>query len=234
MATFALVHGGWHGAWCWELVTPLLESRGHDVVTMDLPCDDGSASLETYADVVCDALRGCNDDLLVVGHSFGGHTIPLVAARRPVRHLIYLCSVLPRIGSSLMDQVVDDPGMTDPGYFQALSAPDEQSRQVWVDLDLARKHLFDDCDDKVANAAIKRLRPQALYPMTLPYPLAQMPSTSCTYIACTEDRMVPFEWSKRVARGRLGADLIELPGSHSPFLSRPQALADVLLGIADS
>jgi pimeloyl-ACP methyl ester carboxylesterase len=234
MTTFALVHGGWHGAWCWELLTPLLERRGHEVVTMDLPCDDGSATLETYADVVCAALdrRGCNDDVLLVGHSFGGHTIPLVAARRPVRHLIYLCSVVPRIGNSLMDQVVDDPGMSNPGYFQALSQPDLQTRQEWVDLELARKHLFADCDDTIADAAIKRLRPQALYPMTLPFPLAELPPVSCTYVVCTEDQMVPCEWGKRVARDRLGADLIELPGSHSPFLSRPQALADALLSVA--
>jgi len=233
MATFALVHGGWHGSWCWESLTPLIEQRGHDVVTMDLPCDDGSATLETYADVACDALMGRNDDVLLVGHSFGGHTIPLVAERRPVRHLIYLCSVVPKIGSSLMDQVTDDPDMSNSGYFQALSEPDEQSRQVWVDLELARKHLFADCDESTADAAIERLRPQALYPMTLRHPLTEMPSVSCTYIVCTDDQMVNYEWSKRVARDRLGADLIELPGSHSPFLSRPHALADVLTRIAD-
>ena len=58
MTTFALVHGSWHGAWCWELLTPLLKQEGHGVVTMDLPCDDGSASFETYADVVCAPLMG--------------------------------------------------------------------------------------------------------------------------------------------------------------------------------
>lgn len=114
----ALVHGGWHGAWCWELLIPLLERGGHRVVTMDLPRDDGSADLDTYADVVCAALRGCDDDVVLVAHSLGGNTIPLVAARRPVSHLVYLCAVLPRIGSSLMDQVVDDPDMLNLGYVR--------------------------------------------------------------------------------------------------------------------
>jgi pimeloyl-ACP methyl ester carboxylesterase len=81
MATFALVHGSWHGAACWELLTPLLQQEGHDVVTMDLPCDDGSASFETYADVVCAALVGCDDNVVQVGHSFAGSTVALVAAR---------------------------------------------------------------------------------------------------------------------------------------------------------
>lgn len=232
MATFALVHGGWHGAWCWESLTPLLEQHGHDVVTMDLPCDDPTADLEAYADTVCDALDGRTDDVILVGHSLGGHTIPLVAERRPVRHLIYLCSVVPRIGSSLMDQVADDPGMSNPGYFAALTV-DEQDRSVWTDLDLARKHLFADCDDATAAAAITQLRPQANYPMAQTHPLTELPPVGCTYIVCTDDQMVPAAWSKRVARERLGADLVELPGSHSPFLSRPQALADALIGIAE-
>jgi hypothetical protein len=67
VTTFALVHGSWHGAWCRELLTPLLQQEGHDVVTMDLPCDDGSASFETNADVVCGALVGCDDN--VVSHA---------------------------------------------------------------------------------------------------------------------------------------------------------------------
>ena len=58
MTTFASVHGSWHGAWCWELLSPFLRRLGHDVVAMDLPCGDGSASFVTYADVVCDALEG--------------------------------------------------------------------------------------------------------------------------------------------------------------------------------
>ncbi|KUI39694.1 alpha/beta fold hydrolase [Mycobacterium sp. GA-2829] len=233
MTTFALVHGGWHGAWCWNLLTPLLERGGHRVVTMDLPCGDPTADFATYADVVCAALRGTDDDVILVGHSLGGNTIPLVAARRPVAHLVYLCAVLPRIGSSLMDQVADDPAMLDPGYVAGLSEPDRQNRQFWVDAALARRHLYGDCDAATATAAILRLRPQALYPMLQPYPLTEFPAVGSTYIACTDDLMVRCEWSRRVAPTRVGADVVELPGSHSPFLSRPAALADVLLGIGD-
>src|ERR1700735_1625644 len=104
MTTFALVHGAWHGAWCWESLAPLLRQAGHEVVAMDLPIEDGSASFEDYADVVCASLDGYGDDVVVVGHSFGGLTIPLVAARRPVGHLGYLCAFGAKNGGGVFAQ----------------------------------------------------------------------------------------------------------------------------------
>lgn len=231
MTTFALVHGAWHGAWCWERLTPLLQQEDHDVVAMDLPCDDASASFEVYADVVCAALDGCNHDVVLVGHSLGGNTIPLVAARRPVRHLVYLCAVVPAIGRSVFDQIIGTDMMV-PGWDAGLSEPDAQSRTTWVDPDCGRTLLFADCDEPTVEAAFNRLRPQARYPSTLSFSLSEFPAVSCTYVVCSEDRMINPDWSKRIAPNRLSADVIELPGSHSPFLSRPSALADVLLASA--
>lgn len=233
MTTFALVHGAWHGAWCWELLTPLLQQEGHDVVAMDLPCDDGSASFETYADVVCDALKRREGDVVVVGHSLAGNTIPLVATRRPVRHLVYLCAAVPDIGKSFADQLRDEP-MLNPAYVKGLSEPDSQDRTTWVDLNLARELLFADCDEPTAEAAVNRLGPQARYPYSVPFSLAKFPAVACTSVICSEDQIVRPEWSKRIARDRLGADIIELPGGHSPFLSRPSTLADVLLRLAEA
>lgn len=232
MTTFALVHGAWHGAWCWELLIPLLQQAGHDVIAMDLPGDDGSASFDTYADVVCAALDGRDDNVLLVGHSLGGCTVPLVAARRPVRHLVYLCAAVPDIGRSLADQLRDEADMLNPLCYAGLSEPDAQLRRTWVDLEIARALLFADCDEPLAEAALNRLGPQATYPYTVPFPLAEFPAVRCTSVVCTEDQNFGPEWSKRTARDRLGAELIELPGSHSLFLSRPSALADVLLRLA--
>jgi pimeloyl-ACP methyl ester carboxylesterase len=233
MTTFALVHGGWLGAWCWELLTPLLEQAGHDVVAMDLPAEDGMASFENYADVVCASLDGLDEDIVLVGHSYGGNTIPLVAARRPARHLVYLCALVPDVGRSMFDQLQDEPDILNPRWVQGLSEPDEQLRTTWVDLDLARELICADCDDAIAAASVNRLRPQSAYPNTLPFPLAEFPSVSSTYVVCTDDQFVSPQWSKRIARDRLGANLIELPGGHSPLLSQPSAVADVLCGIPD-
>ena len=232
MATFALVHGAWHGAWCWERLTGELESRGHRVITMDLPCDDGSATYDDYADVVCDVVTDVGEDLLLVGHSMGGMTIPLVAARRPVRRLVYLCALMPILGRSLLQQIEDDPAMVNPDYQKGLGDIDVRGRRGWVDEAVARAHLYGDCDDAAAAAAYARLRPQALYGYTLPCSLSEYPDVKSTYIVCEDDMMVNADWSKKTAPERINADVIEMPGSHSPFYSRPTELADVLHSLA--
>jgi pimeloyl-ACP methyl ester carboxylesterase len=233
MTTFALVHGGYHGAWCWEHLTPLLEKAGHDVVVMDLPLEDSSATFDIYAAVVCAAIADRDDDVVLVGHSYAGNTIPLVAARRPIRHLVYLCAMIPDIGRSLFDQLGDAPEMLNPAYEQGLSVPDEQLRQGWTDLDLARAVFYGDCSEQVAQAALNRLRPQSVYPALQPCSLAEFPTVKTTYVVCGDDQMLRPEWSRRTVRERIDAELIELPGDHSPFYSRPSALADVLLGLAN-
>lgn len=163
---------------------------------------------------------------------FGGHAVPLVAARRPVRHLVYLCALVPDIGRSLLDQLGDDMEMLNPAYEQGVSELGEQLRRVWIDLDLARGLFYGDCDEPVANAALARLRAQSSYPAILPFSLAEFPAVRTTYIVCSDDQMLRPEWSRRVAHERLGVEPIELPGDHSPFYSRPSVLAKVLLGLA--
>jgi pimeloyl-ACP methyl ester carboxylesterase len=233
MTTFALVHGGWHGAWCWERLAPFLQQAGHDVVTMDLPSEDGTASFDTYADVVCAALIGCDDDVVLVGHSMGGNTVPLVAARRPVRHLVYLCAIVPDIGRSVADQLGDEMEMLNPAYLDGLSVPDEQLRQMWADLDIARTMFYGDCDEPTIKAALDRLRPQSAFPALQPFSLTEFPAVQTTSIVSGEDQILRPEWSRRTARERICAELIELPGDHSPFYSRPSVLAEVLLGLAN-
>ena len=92
--TFVLVHGAWHGAWCWRDLMPHLERLGARAIAVDLPCDDVTAGTEAYAAHVLDALPA-SGDVVLVGHSLGGLTIPLVAAARPVRALVFLCALLP-------------------------------------------------------------------------------------------------------------------------------------------
>jgi pimeloyl-ACP methyl ester carboxylesterase len=157
----------------------------------------------------------------------------LVAARRPARHLVYLCAVVLEVGLSLMDQGPDQMAAEFAnGWVDGLSKPDEQGRMAWVDFDFVRKVFYPDCDEPTVAAAIDHLRPQAAYPWMQPCSLSESPSVPCTYVICTEDQVLSNQWSRRIAR-RIGADIVELPGGHSPLLSRPSAVADVLLRVAD-
>lgn len=229
MTTFALVHGSWHGAWCWERLTPVLETLGHRVIATDLPVDDGSASFDDYADIVCAAIADVPaEDLVVVGHSLGGLTVSLVAARRPMRHLVYLCALMPIPQQPFVRQLSEDTDMLNADFPKGLGPRDSQGRRAWVDADLAAYHLFGDCDVATAAASFAKLRPQASHPYGLPCSLTSFANVDCSYVVCAEDRMVEPDWSRRVARDRLGADIVEMPGSHSPFLSRPRELATIL------
>jgi pimeloyl-ACP methyl ester carboxylesterase len=195
---------------------------------MDLPVDDSSASFDDYADVVCAALADhAGDDLIVVGHSLAGLTVPLVAARTPMRRLVYLCAALPIPGQPFAQQMAEDPEMLNPDYSKGLSE-DDDGRRVWIDKDLAHFHMFGDCDEGTALAAFERLRPQALQPYRVPCSLSAIPAVDSIYVLCTEDRLVNPDWSRRSARERLHTDVVELPGSHSPFFSRPRDLAELL------
>jgi len=226
-----LVHGAWHGAWCWERLMPELEALGHRSLAVDLPSDEPNATFETYADVVVDALSAEDEEVILVGHSMAGMTIPLVADRRPVRSLIYLCSLVPLPGHSFLEQLAVEPDALLHEY-QAGIEDDERGTGRWIDDDLAHRILYADCEDEVAQAAIRRLRPQARTPYGKPCVLERFPSSRSTYVVCSEDRLVNPAWSRGDAARRLGAELVELPGSHSPFLSRPREVAEIIHRLA--
>jgi pimeloyl-ACP methyl ester carboxylesterase len=102
MRTFVLIHGGGDSAWYWHLVEPELRKRGHDVVAMDLPCDDDSAGLAEYADTVVDAL-GQRRHLVLVAQSFGGFTAPLVCESVPVNSMVLVAAMIPSPGEAPND-----------------------------------------------------------------------------------------------------------------------------------
>ena len=194
---------------------------------MDLPCDDPSATFSDYADVVVRALSGGGDDIVLVGHSLAGHSLPLIAARRPVRGLVYLCALVAVPGRSFLEQLHEEPTMLIAGYEAGLEI-DHLGRRVWVDADLATKTFYDDCTPRVAARAVRSLRAQSATPYKESCALESLPATPATYVVCNRDRLVNPEWSRRVAREHLGAEIVELQGGHSPFLSRPTELAEVL------
>jgi pimeloyl-ACP methyl ester carboxylesterase len=220
MSIFGLVNGGGLGAWCWEPLLSELKERGHHAATVDLPLEDQSAGATHFAEAVLEAFDGI-DDLILVGHSLAGLIIPLVAAQRPVKRLIFIHALLPRPGQSAADQFRAEPDMFNPEMF-TVKAP------FWEDEVVAKRFLFHDCPPEVARDAFRRLRPESGALGSEVTPLQAWPDVPCSYIICTDDRTATPAWARRAARERLGVEPIEIPGGHCPFLSRPKRLAEAL------
>jgi pimeloyl-ACP methyl ester carboxylesterase len=231
MTTFALVHGAWHGAWCWERLIPELEGHGHAALAIELPCEDPDAGCTAYAETVLQEAAAAGDDVVLVGHSLGGLTIPLVASERPVRKLVFLCALLPRPGLSLLDQLEQEPEIFVREFGAAL-ARDDRGRSYWQDEDEAIDLLYSDCPRQLASWAVARLRHQGRAPSAEPCPLAQWPVVESVSLFARDDAVVNPQWSRSAARERRGAGAVELPGGHSPMLSRPAELAEALVSVS--
>jgi pimeloyl-ACP methyl ester carboxylesterase len=232
VSTFCLVHGAWHGAWCWERLVPELEAAGHRVVTVDLPSEDTSVAFSGYADVVVAALEDVDDDIVLVGHSLGGLTVPLVAAKRPVAHLVFLCALLPVPGKAFRAQFETDADILTPDLRARVRRDGDSGLSWWDDEQAATAVLYQHCSAADAHAAFARLRRQATTPHAEACPLEALPDVERTYVLAHDDNGVNPDWSRRAAPERLGVSPIEIGGDHSPFLARPAELARLLAGLA--
>jgi pimeloyl-ACP methyl ester carboxylesterase len=229
VATIGLVHGAYHGAACWARLIPELGALGLQARAMDLPSYDPDAGASAYAEAVSRALDDVQDELVLVGHSVGGVTIPLVAQMRPVKRLVFLCALLPEVGSSLRDQMAREP--IEPGAV---------SDAEWVDCGggtwlpapkTARAHFYHDLPDGDAAWLIPQLRRQAPTPINEVSPLTRWPGCEVSGIICTDDRVVSPAWSRKALKDRLGIEPVELPGGHSPMVGRPAELARAIASL---
>ncbi|HUZ02767.1 MAG TPA: alpha/beta hydrolase [Thermomicrobiaceae bacterium] len=246
MATFVLVHGAWHGGWCWRKVTPLLRAAGHEVYTPTLTGLGERAhllspdvNLSTHIDDVVSLLY--YEDLsgvLLVGHSYGGMVITGVAERVPerLRRLVYLDALLPDDGQSMYDsEYDDDPGMRDrwtAGAIETQGVLAFPGSPTIVDSYLAAFHITDPVDLAWVRPRFKP-HPLATAGEALRVPehrAAQIPSS---YIRCagSADLPTPIHMHARNAQAR-GFDYHEIASGHDAMVTAPRELAALLIEIA--
>lgn len=236
---FVLIHGGFHGAWCWGRTIPELESLGHEAIAIDIPGHgervQEEATMAGRLDAVLAVLQAGD---VLVGHSGGGMEITRAADAAPelVSHLVYLAAALPLEGQLMQEALVyRDDGSTEVDYdvtgmLSHLRIEGDGS-MAFADVEGARELFYHDCDEATARWAFERLTPEkagdtATTPVSVPrFWAADLPRS---FIVCLQDRAQP-RWLADVTARRLGVQPLTIDASHSPFLSRPAELAQLLI-----
>jgi pimeloyl-ACP methyl ester carboxylesterase len=233
MATFLLIHGAWHGAWCWDRVVPLLRAAGHTVLAPDLPAHGGDrtpwwrATLGGYAERTCDVARPAGR-VIAVGHSLGGIVIGEAAVREPQRFaaLVYLCAFVPLAGESLLSLGRSDAGTLVP------AAARWGLGTVTIRPERASAAFYAGCAPADAAAATARLCPTPIPPLLQGVSAAPARGVPLAYVECTEDRAIPIDLQRRMHRRFRMARVVTMEADHSPFLGAPDRLAEHLDALA--
>lgn len=221
MARVVLVHGAWHGGWCWESLTPLLEKAGHAVEVVDLPSVGSGGDLAADAAVVRDVIERSADPTVVVGHSYGGQVISEGAAGiAQVSHLVYLCAFMLDEGESLLGALNNEV----PPWIQV---DDESGNSVVPD---PVPVFYADVEVDLARSFAGQVGPQSLKSFADPLTQVAWKDTPSTYVACTQDQAIPYP-AQQAMSARAGS-VTTLDSSHSPFVSHADEVAAVINGVA--
>jgi pimeloyl-ACP methyl ester carboxylesterase len=236
VGTVVLIAGAWHGAWCWRNVRPLLEAQGHLVRTPELPAtgadrsDAAGVTLESWARFVADAVAAEPEPVMLVGHSRGGVVISRAAELLPdrVRRLVYVAGYLLPAGATVAQVARQDSGSLVTGHM----IPSATGVTCRLRESAVREALFGDCTDADYALALAHMTPEPLKPLVTPLRItdARFGGVPRAYIECSRDRTVTLG-AQRAMQAALPCDpVFTLDSDHSPFLSHPERLAQVLGG----
>jgi pimeloyl-ACP methyl ester carboxylesterase len=231
MSRYVLVHGAWHGSWCWEKVVPLLTQAGHQVEILDLPGHGQDSTpireitLAAYTKRVCKTLDAQTEPVILVGHSMGGIVITQVAEERPakIRTLVYLTAFLPQNGESLLQLArMNSESLLAPN----LMANEEQGYLTFKEGAPIKEIFYGDCPDEDVARAKSLLVPQAIAPMATPVRITaeHFDRVPRIYIECLRDRTISPSMQKLMYTATPCQTILSLETSHSPFFSAPQEL----------
>ncbi|MDM7943630.1 MAG: alpha/beta hydrolase [Hydrogenophaga sp.] len=232
-----LVHGAWHGAWCWSRVLPLLRKAGVDSHAVTLTGVGERAhllspaiDLHTHIQDVIGLIEAEElQRVVLVGHSYAGMVITGVADRLQreraglLAHLVYLDAALPGPGDSWS------------------SHHEEATRQARIAASQASAGLSFPPPDAALFGLVgpdrdwvnRRQTPQPfrLYQQPLHFDAARVAAVPRTFIDCTEPALVTIAASRRRVRSEPGWNLVEMATGHDPMVSEPASLSRILLDI---
>jgi pimeloyl-ACP methyl ester carboxylesterase len=227
-ATYILVHGGWGGAWTWRDVGKELTRRDLPWTALDLPSSTRGAHPNTYlADDAREVIEVAKLDgpVVLVGHSYGGAVITEAADHVPnLERLVYIAALVPALGQSASEAKAEVDIMT-----RLDDAIERDGELLVLNPLLAHAALYQDCKEKVAAWAVSQLTPQTIASFRSPRSSFDVDAPS-RYILCTDDNAIDPTLQKVMAERC--TELVTLESDHSPFLSRPGVLTDLLVTTA--
>jgi pimeloyl-ACP methyl ester carboxylesterase len=217
--TVVLVHGAWHGPWCWDDLRPRLERMGWRTTTPQLASASRTGTeprpgLYDDAQVLARHIDAIDGPVVLIGHSYGGAPVTEFAGRGTgkVTHLVYVAAYQPDAGESLY-------------AMHGAPVPDDVSGVVPVP-DNPVTMFYNDVAPDVAAEAVRQLVPQTVRSWSEGVRTAGWRTIPATYVLCEKDQALPPAMQEKFAL-RAGS-LYRLASGHSPFLSMPGELADVL------
>lgn len=235
-----MIHGAWHGGWCFDRLRPLLEVAGHSMTAPDLPGmgDDAKAlagvTLDGWADFVIETARVLAGPVILCGHSRGGIVISQAAERAPdlFATLVYISAVLARDGDSLYDTIASRPENPD---FAAGLRPVADGLGVAVSAAPAIATFYGLCDPADQQLAVARLLAEPVRPLGTPVRTSaeRFGTVPRHYVECRHDRTFPLDLQRAMQAALPCASVTTLESDHSPFLSVPEQLAAALITIAE-
>ena len=239
MTTFVLIHGAFHGGWCWDRVAPLMEAKGHTVFAPDMPShgddpmDAADVTLDDYMTRVGVVLTQAPEPVILVGHSLGGITITQAGENYAglISKLVYLTAFIPDNNESRFD--LDGGGAEGSlsGQYRQFSG---DNKTMTIQDEGVKPTFYADCDDETVDWVKERLCPQAtlIAQTKVQTSDAGWGSIPRAYIECTEDRAIPIAQQRACWEAHPCDTVITMETSHSPFMSAPEALADHLHSLA--
>lgn len=223
--TVVLVHGAWHGAWCWERVVDRLAAEGVPAVAVQLPGPEGlPGDLHADADAVRRTLDDLDGPVVLCGHSYGGAVITEAGTHPAVAHLVYVAAFVPD----------EEQGVRDLLAAESRAGLSRLAADGLAHIDaVGVASLYHDCDPVDVEWAAVRMRPQRPEGFLQPVALPAWRKVPSTYAICTQDQAVYPRLQRRMA-ARAGAEVVEWPTGHSPFACRPDLVAGLLAGLSRS